>query len=175
MLDWFTFWPLGKEPFIDFLQEPGGGLLLFQCARIKFNWNCCIYCITQWQKLIFISGYYENHCDNQFCDSLRKLGPENCLWKSNTLRKFMIIFQHKPMSPHLRSEASISSLVIPMTTSCCTWTNRFLNTRHTADTKHGVTTLENLPVTWIGEGALGEGEMNPSAPSDTFPVNKIIL
>ena len=48
------------------------GLLLSQFTRIKFPWNCCMYCMTQWEKLILISGCYEN----RFCDSRRKRGPE---------------------------------------------------------------------------------------------------
>ena len=50
------------------------GWLSSQFVGIKFHWNCFIYCITQWEKLILISGCYENHCENQFCDSHQKLG-----------------------------------------------------------------------------------------------------
>ena len=33
------------------------GSLSSQFARIKFNWHCCIYCMTQWQKLILLYMY----------------------------------------------------------------------------------------------------------------------
>ena len=51
-------------------------LLLSQFARIKFHWNYCIYCTTQWEKLIHISGCYnKNPCKNRFCDSHWKGDP----------------------------------------------------------------------------------------------------
>ena len=49
------------------------GLLSSQFARIKFHWNCSIYCMTQYEKLIVTSGYYKNHCKIQFRDSLWKV------------------------------------------------------------------------------------------------------
>ena len=33
--------------------------------------NQHIYCMTQWEKLILISGCYENHYESRFCDSCR--------------------------------------------------------------------------------------------------------
>ena len=52
------------------------GSLLSEFARIKFHWNCSIYCMTHWEKLILISGCYDNHCENWFCDSPWKWGPD---------------------------------------------------------------------------------------------------
>ncbi len=76
-------------------------------------------------------------------------------------------------------DPKISSLAIPITTSCWTCTIKFLRTGHTADTRHGVTTLVNLPAPvapwgWE-EGALGLGEINASSASVIFPVDKMNL
>ena len=50
------------------------GLTFVSVSCHQIQWNCCIYCLTQWEKLILISGCYENHCENWFCDSRRKWG-----------------------------------------------------------------------------------------------------
>ena len=36
------------------------GSLLSQLVRIKFHWSWCNCCMTQWEKLILISGCFDN-------------------------------------------------------------------------------------------------------------------
>ena len=71
-------------PKLHFLTR---GSLLSQLVRIKFHWNCSINCMTQWKKLILISGRYQNHY-KKLRESLRKfmlwfsVKVRLCLWSN---------------------------------------------------------------------------------------------
>ena len=58
-------WNLGMH-FLEVLDYLSSHWQRLTFTRIKFYWNCCIYCITQWEKLILISECYKNHCENWF-------------------------------------------------------------------------------------------------------------
>ena len=60
------------------------GRISFWFTRIKILCNSCIYYMIQWEKLILISGCYENHCENRFSDSRRISSPASSLVEGNT-------------------------------------------------------------------------------------------
>lgn len=84
-----------------------------------------------------------------------------------------------PTNSYLSKDDNMSSFVIPMMASFLTCTKTFLKTRHTADTRHGVTTLENLavlPTRVVGEPRLAGGERKSSPVSVMFDNdNKCII